>query len=217
MPGFELERRAHLLGSRLVAGVDEAGRGPLAGPVMAAAVILPAELSGSEPWLAAIDDSKRLSERRREEALELIRRNALALAVAQQDADDIDALGILPATVQAMTNALHSLRVEPEYVLFDYIPLKACPFPHRTVVKGDSVSYSIAAASIVAKVTRDRWMRRADRQYPGYGFAQHKGYPTKGHIARMEVLGPCSIHRRSFGPVRACSGTRAAELGRNGG
>ena len=206
MPGLELERLAHLRGSTLVAGVDEAGRGPLAGPVMAAAVIFPAELSGAEPWLAAIDDSKRLSEKRREEALEIIRRHALAVAVAQQDADDIDALGILPATIQAMTNALHSLRVEPEYVLFDYLPLKACPFPHQTVVKGDSISYSIAAASIVAKVTRDRWMRRAERQYPGYGFAQHKGYPTRKHIQRMQVLGPCSIHRRSFGPVRACGG-----------
>ena len=206
MPGLELERLAHLRGSTLVAGVDEAGRGPLAGPVMAAAVILPAELSGAEPWLAAIDDSKRLSEKRREEALELIRRHALAVAVAQQDADDIDALGILPATIQAMTNALHSLRVEPEYVLFDYLPLKACPFAHQTVVKGDSISYSIAAASIVAKVTRDRWMQRAERQYPGYGFAQHKGYPTRKHIERMQVLGPCSIHRRSYRPVRACGG-----------
>ena len=204
MPGLELERLAHLRGVTLVAGVDEAGRGPLAGPVMAAAVIFPAELSGAEPWLASIDDSKRLSEKRREEALEIIRRHALAVAVAQQDADDIDALGILPATVQAMTNALHSLRVQPEHVLFDYLPLKACPFPHQTVVKGDSISYSIAAASIVAKVTRDRWMQRADRQYPGYGFARHKGYPTRKHIERMELLGPCSIHRRSFGPVRAC-------------
>ena len=211
MPDFDLERRVHLRGWTLVAGVDEAGRGPLAGPVMAAAVILPAELSGSEPWLASIDDSKRLSERRREEALALIRRHALAVAVAQQDADDIDALGILPATIQAMMNALNSLRVQPEHVLFDYLPLKTCPFPFQTIIKGDSLSYSIAAASIVAKVTRDRWMRRADEQYPGYGFARHKGYPTKHHVARLQALGPCSIHRRSFGPVRAlAAGTQAA-------
>ena len=217
MPGLELERLAHLRGVTLVAGVDEAGRGPLAGPVMAAAVIFPAELSGAEPWLAAIDDSKRLSEKRREEALTVIRQHAIAVAVAQQDADDIDALGILPATIQAMTNALHSLRVQPEHVLFDYLPLKACPFPHQTVVKGDSISYSIAAASIVAKVTRDRWMKRADRQYPGYGFARHKGYPTRKHIERMQLLGPCSIHRRSFGPVRACGGLGASgAAGRSG-
>ena len=202
MPGLDLEQDIHLTGRQLIAGVDEAGRGPLAGPVVAAAVILPEELSGSEPWLQAINDSKKLSHRQRVRALELIRANAVAVAVGQQEADDIDALGILPATIQAMMNALSGLPVQPDYVIFDYIPLKRCPFPYRVVVKGDSLSYSVAAASIVAKVTRDRWMQRAEGRYPGYGFSRNKGYPTREHLERLRRLGPCLIHRRSFGPVR---------------
>ena len=204
MPGLDLERQIHLRGRSLVAGVDEAGRGPLAGPVVAAAVILPPELSGSEPWLESIDDSKRLSPSQREKALGLIHQNALAVGIGQQDHDDIDALGILPATILAMMHAISSLPIDPEHVLFDYIPLKTCAYPFNTVVKGDSMSYSIAAASIVAKVTRDRQMQRADSVYPGYSFAKNKGYPTPDHISILRELGPCSIHRRSFGPVRDC-------------
>ncbi len=204
MPGLDLERQIHLRGRSLVAGVDEAGRGPLAGPVVAAAVILPPELSGSEPWLESINDSKRLSPSQREKALVLIHQNALAVGIGQQDHDDIDALGILPATILAMMHAISSLPVDPEHVLFDYIPLKTCAYPFNTVVRGDSMSYSIAAASIVAKVTRDRQMQRADAVYPGYSFAKHKGYPTPSHISILRELGPCSIHRRSFGPVRDC-------------
>lgn len=204
MPGLDLERQIHLRGRSLIAGVDEAGRGPLAGPVVAAAVILPPELTGSEPWLESINDSKRLSHSQREKALELIHHHALAIGVGQQDADDIDALGILPSTIIAMMNAISSLSVEPEHVLFDYIPLKTCVYPFNTVVRGDSMSYSIAAASIVAKVTRDRMMLREDAKYPGYAFAQNKGYPTPDHIAVLKELGPCTIHRRSFGPVRDC-------------
>jgi ribonuclease HII len=117
---------------------------------------------------------------------------------------EIDALGILPATIEAMMRAIESLSVRPEHLLFDYIPLKTCGFPFQTVVKGDGISYSIAAASIVAKVTRDRWMQQADELYPGYDFGQHKGYPTAAHVARLKRLGPCSIHRRSFAPVRDC-------------
>ncbi len=202
MPGLDLERAAHLDGRRLVAGVDEAGRGPLAGPVFAAAVILPAELSGAESWLQYVNDSKKLSPRQRERALELIKANAVAVGVGQQEADDIDALGILPATVQAMMNALSGLPLQPDHVVFDYIPLKRCPYPYQVVVKGDSLSYSVAAASIVAKVARDRWMQRAEGRYPGYGFARNKGYPTPEHLERLRRLGPCLIHRRSFGPVR---------------
>jgi len=204
MPGLDLERQIQLRGCRLVAGIDEAGRGPLAGPVVAAAVVLPPELAGDEPWLKTIDDSKRLSPAQRDRALGSIYRNALAVGVGRCASSEIDNLGILPATIEAMMRAIGSLSVRPEHLLFDYLPLKTCGFPFQTVVKGDTISYSIAAASIVAKVSRDRWMRRADQLYPGYDFAQHKGYPTAGHVSRLKELGPCSIHRRSFGPVRDC-------------
>ena len=204
MPGLDLERELQLRGCRLVAGVDEAGRGPLAGPVVAAAVILPPDLSGEEPWLKQVDDSKRLSSLQRERALESIHRYALATGVGQQDTADIDHLGILPATIAAMFGAVQRLSLQPEHLLFDFIPLKTCPYPYQTIVKGDSISYSIAAASIVAKVTRDRWMKEADGRYPGYSFGQNKGYPTAEHLAKLQTLGPCSIHRRSFAPVRNC-------------
>ncbi|MDA0734095.1 MAG: ribonuclease HII [Chloroflexi bacterium] len=204
MPGLDLERQIQTRGYRLVAGIDEAGRGPLAGPVVAAAVVLPPGLAGDEPWLKSINDSKRLSPAQRERALELIHRNALAVGVGRCASGEIDTLGILPATIEAMMQAIESLSVRPEHLLFDYIPLKTCEFPFQTVVKGDSISYSIAAASIVAKVTRDRWMQQAEELYPGYGFVQHKGYPTASHISRLKELGPCSIHRRSFAPVRDC-------------
>lgn len=204
MPGLDLERQIQLRGYRLVAGIDEAGRGPLAGPVVAAAVVLPTELVGDEPWLKSINDSKRLSPSQRERAFELIHRNALAVGVGQSYHGEIDTLGILPATIEAMMQAVENLPVQPEHLLFDYIPLKNCGFPFQTVVKGDSISYSIAAASIVAKVTRDRWMQQANELYPGYEFGQHKGYPTAAHISRLKELGPCSIHRRSFAPVRDC-------------
>jgi ribonuclease HII len=204
MPSLDLERRVQLRGYRLVAGIDEAGRGPLAGPVVAAAVVLSPELVGDESWLRSINDSKRLSPPQRERALELICRNALAVGVGRCASGEIDDLGILPATVEAMMQAIGSLALRPDHLLFDYIPLKTCGFPFQTVVKGDSVSYSIAAASIVAKVTRDRWMRQADQLYPGYDFGKHKGYPTAAHVSRLKELGPCSIHRRSFAPVRDC-------------
>jgi ribonuclease HII len=204
MPGLDLERRIQLRGYRLVAGIDEAGRGPLAGPVVAAAVVWPPDLAGDEPWLKSINDSKRLSPAQRERALELINRNALAVGVGWSAPGEIDSLGILAATIEAMMRAIKSLTVRPEHLLFDYIPLKSCEFPFQTVVKGDSISYSIAGASVVAKVTRDRWMQQAGELYPGYDFGQHKGYPTAAHVSRLQQLGPCSIHRRSFAPVRDC-------------
>ena len=204
MPGLDLEHQIQSRGFRTVAGIDEAGRGPLAGPVLAAAVILPPDLAGDEPWLKSINDSKRLSPAKRSRAFELIHCNALAVGVGRSASEEIDSLGILPATIEAMMRAVESLLVRPEHLLFDFIPLKTCRLPFQTVVKGDSISYSIAAASIVAKVTRDRWMQQADAQYPGYNFAQHKGYPTAAHVSRLKELGPCSIHRRSFAPVRDC-------------
>ena len=202
MPGLALERQVYQQGFRMVAGVDEAGRGPLAGPVVAAAVILPPDLPESEPWLALVDDSKRLSPVKRERAVELIQRHALAFGVAQEDHDAIDRIGIVPATVAAMLRAVANLPVQPEYLLLDFVPLRECPFPFAPVVRGDSLSYSIAAASILAKVTRDRLLQKADAVYPGYSFARNKGYPTAQHLAQLQALGPCAIHRRSFAPVR---------------
>jgi ribonuclease HII len=202
MPGLDLERQLQRQGVRLVAGIDEAGRGPLAGPVVAAAVILPPGLSGFEPWLAFVDDSKRLSPLQRERAMELVGQHALAVGVGLRGPEEIDSLGIVPATIEAMLQAVSALSRQPEHLLMDFIPLKSCPFPFQTIVRGDSISYSVAAASIVAKVTRDRLMQQADRMYPGYCFAQNKGYPTAAHLARLRESGPCSIHRLSFAPVR---------------
>ncbi len=185
-----------------MAGVDEAGRGPLAGPVAAAAVILPPGLTGREDWLDAIDDSKRLSEKRREKAAELVRANALAWAVKQIDSSEIDHIGIGRAVRKAMMAAVSALRPAPDALLLDWVPIKECQLPLQTVVKGDVKSLSIAAASILAKVERDKRMRQADWQYPGYGFARHKGYATAQHIRCLSELGPTPIHRRSFNPLR---------------
>lgn len=202
MPDLSLEADFRVQGYRLIAGVDEAGRGPLAGPVAAAAVILPPDLTGEEPWLAAIDDSKRLSERRRIKAAELIREHALACAVEQVYPKDIDRIGIGRAVIQAMLTAVERLKPAPDALLLDWVPIKECPLPRQAVVKGDSKSLSIAAASILAKVARDELMVEADQQYPGYGFASHKGYATARHLSRLSELGPSPIHRRSFGPLR---------------
>ena len=174
----------------------------MAGPVVAAAVILPPQLTGKEPWLQLVNDSKRLSPLQRQKAAQLIRENALALAVAGQDAGQIDELGIGNATVRAMLEAVAKLRVRPHYLLMDFVHIRECPWPFQTVVKGDSLSYSISAASILAKTERDRLMRGLDEVYPGYCFAQHKGYPTPQHLAQLSALGPCPEHRRSFAPVR---------------
>ena len=185
-----------------MAGVDEAGRGPLAGPVVAAAVILRPDLTGSEPWLDLLDDSKALTPLQRERADAAVRRYGLAVGVGHADPEEIDDLGIGRATISAMFRAVADLSLTPAHLLLDFVHLKECHLPFQAIVKGDSISCSIAAASNVAKVTRDRWMREADQLYPGYSFAQHKGYPTALHRARLRELGPCHIHRRSFSPVR---------------
>ena len=202
MPDLSLEAAFHASGFRLVAGVDEAGRGPLAGPVAAAAVILPLGLNGREDWLGVIDDSKRLSDKSRERAAELIRDNALAWAVKQIGPVEIDRIGIGNAVRQAMMAAVSALQPGPDALLLDWVPMKECRLPFQTVVKGDAKSLSIAAASILAKVERDRRMRQADCEYPGYGFARHKGYGTTQHIRRLSELGPTPIHRLSFSPLR---------------
>lgn len=212
MPSLDLEWQLRRQGIRLAAGVDEAGRGPLAGPVVASAVILPPDLSGFEPWLSTVDDSKRLSPLQREKAAEFIQRHALAISVGQVGPEEIDSLGIVPATIKAMLQAVGGLTVQPEHLLLDFIPIKECSLPFQPVIKGDSLSYSIAAASIIAKVTRDRLMKQADPRYPGYSFAQNKGYPTGYHLAQLQFLGPCSIHRRSFAPVQQAIISRGGPL-----
>ena len=202
MPDLSLERALRAGGHLLIAGIDEAGRGPLAGPVAAAAVILPPDLTGAEAWLTGIDDSKRLTPARRQAAAALIRANALACAVQQVAAAEIDRIGIGPAVIKAMLAAAARLRPPPDALLLDYVPIKQCPLPFQTIVGGDAKSLSIAAASILAKVARDQWMAAADCRYPGYGFARHKGYATAGHLRRLRELGPSPIHRRSFRPLR---------------
>ncbi len=209
-PTFDLERRYYAQGFDLVAGIDEAGRGPLAGPVVAGAVIFPASLFSSSlhngnhdhSWLGMVDDSKALSHRQRLKALENIREYALSMGVGIATAQEIDDWGIVPATKKAMQRALESLDVSPSHLLIDHVQLKAPGIPYYSLPHGDSISYSIAAASILAKVTRDGMMSEADAMYPGYGFASHKGYGTVEHRRRLSELGPCLIHRRTFAPVR---------------
>ena len=202
MPDLSLEKRLSAQGYRLVAGVDEVGRGPLAGPVMAAAVILPPWLTGDEPWLGLLDDSKALTPARRTKAAAAVREYALAMALGSASAEEIDDAGIAHAGIKAMLRAVSNLSMTPSHLLLDFVHLDKCSLPFQTVVKGDSISYSIAAASNVAKVARDRWMEEADGLYPGYSFARNKGYPTAQHRARLMEIGPCPIHRRSFGPVQ---------------
>ena len=202
MPDLSHEGRLYRQGLRVIAGVDEAGRGPLAGPVVAAAVVLSPHLTGDEAWLKKLDDSKRLSARQREAAFVLIQENALAVAVVEESPEEIDRIGIGRAVIRAMLRAVDGLAVVPQHLLLDYVPIRECPYPYETLVKGDSRSYSIAAASIIAKVTRDRVMEGADRLYPGYGFARNKGYGTALHREQLASLGPCPLHRRSFAPLR---------------
>jgi len=185
-------------GGRLAAGVDEAGRGPLAGPVVAAAVILDpgARIEG-------LADSKRLSAGRRADLDREIRERALSFAVARVDATVIDAINILQATMQAMREAVDGLDTSPDEVLVDGNRCPALPYPARAVVRGDVSVAAISAASVLAKVARDREMIEMDRRYPEYGFARHKGYGTRAHRDALARFGPSPIHRKSFAPVRS--------------
>ncbi len=190
---YEYEDLARTQGYALVCGVDEAGRGPLAGPVCAGACILPPGLE-----LPGLDDSKKLSPKRREALYDLITRQALAWAVCMVDERTIDEINILQATFRAMRGAVAALSAAPDYCLVDGNRDPGLGLPTRTVVKGDATCPSIAAASILAKVTRDRYMLTLDAQYPQYGFAAHKGYGTKAHYAALAQYGPSPVHRRSF-------------------
>ena len=186
-------------GSGPVAGVDEAGRGPLAGPVTAAAVII----DPARP-IAGLRDSKQLTAAQREELAVRIRERALAWAVAWADHNEIDQLNILQASLLAMARAVAALSLKPVQVLVDGNRCPNLPYPVSAIVKGDSKVPAISAASILAKVERDAAMCRLDVEYPGYGFAEHKGYPTAVHLAALERQGVCAVHRRSYAPVRRC-------------
>jgi ribonuclease HII len=202
---FAFERALGAQGVTRVAGVDEAGRGPLAGPVVAAAVILPAKWMGSglPRELEGLTDSKQLTAAQRENFFAWLTSHAgVEFAIAQIDAALIDEINILRATHCAMNDALAQLQPAPEHVLVDGRPVKSLRLPQTAIVRGDECSYSIAAASVLAKVARDRLMLEFHRQWPVYGFAEHKGYGTARHLAAIAAHGPCPIHRRSFAPLR---------------
>ncbi len=194
---LEFEGLAHRSGYRRVAGVDEAGRGALAGPVVAAAVIL---APGVE--LPGVTDSKKLTPARREQLYTLIMENALAVGVGQGDHQLIDRINILEATLVAMGDAVSALSTPPDYLLVDGISKVPLAIPQRTIKRGDSASLSVAAASIIAKVTRDRLMVACEREFPGYGLAEHKGYGCAAHLAAIAELGPTAIHRLTFRGVK---------------
>ena len=197
MPTLDHENMLRTAGYRVVAGIDEAGRGPLAGPVCVAAVVLPDDFTH-----AVLNDSKQLSEVKRERLYEEITADPrIRWHCVSVEPDEIDRINILQATWEGMRRAALALQPVPDAVLIDGKPVKRYPLHQVALVKGDSLSYSIAAASIIAKVTRDRLMVAMARQHPGYGFEIHKGYPTPGHLAALKQLGPCPQHRRSFGPV----------------
>jgi ribonuclease HII len=191
------ERALYQQGIEHIAGVDEAGRGCLAGPVVAAAVILPHDWDVLET-----NDSKQLSASKRETLFTIIQARALSWGTGIIAPDIIDRVNILQATYLAMEQAIAVLSITPHYVLLDAVMLPRVPIPQQGIIKGDSLSISIAAASIVAKVTRDRLMQEYDRQYPVYGFARHKGYGTKQHLRAIATYGPCPLHRKTFRGVK---------------
>ena len=194
MPDYSIENDIKLKGYKTVAGVDEAGRGPLAGPVCAAAVILPENCE-----IEGLNDSKKLSEKKREALYDVIIEKAISYDIQLIDNNVIDEINILQATMLAMTNAVNGLKVKPQFAIIDgnKVP-EQLQIPADCVVKGDAKSMSIAAASILAKVTRDRLMSELDKKYPEYEFARHKGYGTKLHQEKLLEYGPCEIHRKTF-------------------
>src|SRR5579884_1802323 len=201
--GFE--RELWQRGTTLVAGVDEAGCGPLAGPVVAAAVVFPHTWleGGLYSKLRGLNDSKMLDEEQREKFFQIITSHfQIRHAVSVVDVEMIDRINIRQAAWRAMNLALDQLEPRPQDVLVDGLKINWLPYPQTALVQGDGRSYSIAAASVIAKVTRDRLMRELDKQYPGYGFAEHKGYATPQHYAAINERGPCAIHRKSFAPFR---------------
>ena len=202
MPSLKLEHDLHRRGFTLVAGVDEVGRGAIAGPVMAGAAILPPDLDPLTPWLAGIDDSKKLTALQRERASLDVHENALSVSIGEASAQEIDRIGIVAATRLAMVRAVEGLTPQPQHLLVDYLSLDESGLPVTPVTRGDSRSYSIAAAAIAAKVTRDALMVEANDRWPGYHFHKHKGYGSRIHLEQLASLGPSPIHRYTFAPVR---------------
>lgn len=193
MPSFEYEEKHYAEGYTVVCGCDEAGRGPLCGPVVAAAVILPLDLE-----IEGLNDSKKLSEKKREALFDVIKEKAIAYAIAEATPAEIDEINILNASMLAMRRAVEALPIPADFALIDGNCSRGFTIPTETVVKGDAKSYSIAAASILAKVTRDRQCIELDREYPEYGIAKHKGYPTKDHMDAVRQYGVAPIYRKTF-------------------
>ncbi|MBI5407466.1 MAG: ribonuclease HII [Nitrospirae bacterium] len=193
VPDLSFEQEAYRQGFRFIAGIDEAGRGSLAGPVVAAAVILPPGL-----MIDGVNDSKKLTPARREVLYQVIHQHALAMGIGIVGNEDIDRINILRATIRAMEMAVKVLKIPPDYLLIDAVSLSDPRIPQRPIVKGDMLSVSIASASIVAKVTRDRLMTEEHSLFPQYNFRTHKGYATRDHVSRLRLYGPSIIHRKSF-------------------
>lgn len=190
------ERSAREAGYTCIAGLDEAGRGPLAGPVVAAAVVLPDGL-----LIPGVKDSKQISEKKRERLFDIVREQAICYGIGIADERTIDEVNIYQATIVAMERSLETLHPRPDYLLLDAITLPRVPIPQKPLIKGDCRSHSIAAASILAKVTRDRMMLELHDQYPQYNFRKHKGYGTREHLEALQKYGPCVAHRKTFNPV----------------
>jgi ribonuclease HII len=199
-PNLDEEDALKAQGYELIAGIDEVGRGALAGPVVASAVILPHP--ANLPWFGLVRDSKELDSRKRESLFDLISKEAIAVGIGIVPPQVIDSINILKATRLAMMQAVEKLPKQPTFLLIDRITLSQCPIPQMGITRGDKSCLSIACASIIAKVTRDRMMEKLDIMYPGYGFAEHKGYGTRKHISCLQKLGPSPIHRLYFAPVR---------------
>lgn len=202
-PTLSAERMARARGYGILAGVDEAGRGCLAGPVVAAAVILPLQSSSFLGRLRGVRDSKLLSARQRQALAAEVQAVAVGIGVGVSSSWEIDRVGIVLATRRAMVRAVRSLQPPPDFLLIDALRLPQLPCPQQAIIKGDRLCLSIAAASVVAKVTRDEWMDTLARVWPGYGFHAHKGYATAAHERALARLGPTPIHRRTFAPVAA--------------
>jgi ribonuclease HII len=210
-PDLSFEIEIWQQGKQAVAGIDEAGRGALAGPVAAAAIILPADPNLSEV-LTGVDDSKQMTPQARSRWATRLKEIALTWGVGFASHEEIDMIGIVPATRLAVRRAVEKLALQPDHLLIDYLSLPDLAIPQTSLVKGDARCYSIAAASILAKTSRDELCYDLDNQYPGYGFGQHKGYGTAAHLAALQRLGPAPVHRRSFAPVSGyLQGTRGKE------
>lgn len=206
-PTLAYEQQFQRQGLQLVAGIDEAGRGALAGPVVAGAVILPPDLPDLDLRLSGLRDSKKMTASQRDKFFDLIHEVAVAVSVGQCSAEDIDRIGIVPATRTAMQQAVADLHPAPDALLIDGVILSdLISLPQHALYFGDSIVLSIAAGAVIAKVTRDRLMAEADTSYPLYGFAQHKGYGTAAHRRALTQHGPCRIHRRSYAPVAQTGG-----------